>query len=59
MNEKIILPPAIDFRKISNKINKNEKKVNYFNPHDVVSNNISLPRILKKENEIHINTTSK
>lgn len=58
MNEKIILPPAIDFRKISNKINKRSKKINYFNPHDVVSNNISLPRILKKENEIR-NTTSK
>ena len=48
MNEKIKLPPAIDFRKISNKINKNEKKVNYFNPYDVINNDISLPRILKK-----------
>ena len=59
MNEKIILPPAIDFRKISNKINKNEKKVNYFNPYDVINNDISLPRIFKNENKMHTNITTK
>lgn len=48
MNEKIILPPAIDFKKI----NKTSKKINYFNPHDIVSNNISLPRILKNEKKM-------
>jgi hypothetical protein len=45
MNEKIELPPPIDFKQI-----KNKKKVNFFNPFDVInSNNISLPRIIKNE----------
>ena len=49
MNEKLKLPNPVNFKEII-KNKRNEKKVNFFNPYDVInSNNISLPRIINNE----------
>lgn len=54
MNEKVLLPPPIDFKKI-----KKNNKINYFNPHEVINNNISLPRIVVKESDKNSNKITK
>ena len=53
MNEKLKLPDPVNFKEVI-KNKRNGKKVNFFNPYDVInSNNISLPRIVKNEKNVN------